>query len=136
MGYSHHWTYQDHFSRGAWTALCEDAIILITHFAYPLQGTDTKGPTVDHDEIYLVPGRVGVEHFQLTIDPTPHMAHCKTEWTPFDQIVYAILAVAAERNPSMRIVSDGEASDWEPHIAWAAGCLRRPIKAPVLLADL
>jgi hypothetical protein len=59
---------------------------------------------------------------------------CKTNGHPYDQVVCAILSVAQQHSPTLRISSDAWMGDkrdrWLEAAAWATQVLNRPVPAP------
>jgi hypothetical protein len=86
--------------------------------------------TETHPSPWVVANRVG--DFLPVPDPTAGWQFCKTNWSPYDRIVCAVLAAARDRSTAILVTSDGKAPDWAPGLAWASAVLQRPIGWPVV----
>ena len=91
-------------------------------------------PLVDGEQIVFnaTPEPEGHEPLVLKRVPTEDYSFCKTFGKPYDTLVCAVLAVAAEHAPAnIRVLSDGRAEDWEGGLAWASEVLGCTIPNPI-----
>jgi hypothetical protein len=134
MGYTHTWRVTGNIPSATWQKICGDTRKLIAAFnlsdlcyaeRYP-----TMPPRVSAETIqFNGSGNTGVEDFLL--QRLSGRNFCKTEWCPYDRLVCAVLAVAAEHYWTFSIDSDGSWADWTPHIEWASAVLQRHVPNPL-----
>jgi hypothetical protein len=124
MGYTHYWESETSISSDVWAAICADAKTLIATFP-PI----IRDLTVDDEEIFFN-GSCDSFEFLRRGD----WAFCKTRGEPYDKLVCAILAVAAQRYPRLAVRSDAQLQDdeslWIDAIAWASEVLGRRLNLP------
>src|SRR6267143_635095 len=122
MGYTHYWDNEETIPAGIWEAICGDARKLIEVHRKQLRDVN-----IDGDEIFF--NGENVETFQL-LRPRVDWQWCKTRGRqPYDAVVCAILATAAERHPALNVSSDANWTDdeklWDFATAWASEVLGR-----------
>jgi hypothetical protein len=124
MGYTHYWETKSPISPDVWAAICADAKTLIAAFAPIIQDLD-----VNDEEIF----------FNGSCDSFVFLRRggwecCKTRGEPYDRLVCAVLAVAAQRSSGLAVGSDaqlqGDESLWIDAIAWASEVLGRRLDLP------
>jgi hypothetical protein len=126
MGFSHHWSNKTFIPNGEWTAICESTAFLIEAFGHPLV-TGQALPSLG--SIYIDAGQYGCEHFRLQRSVV-RLDFCKTEHTPYDVLICAILGVAAATWPALEVTSDGDLTHWHARMTWAGAVLGRDIPVP------
>ncbi len=156
MGYTHYW-YLNKKSEGA-NGIDEptrfgEAIIdmekIVSASRVLLAGWDGEGdPEVSVDEIsFNGIGDAGHETFTFqrfgtqeerlaplgAEDKEKDFAFCKTAQKPYDVVVVACLAVAAQViGDGIEVSTDGESKDWEEGVAFASRILGRDVPVPGL----
>ena len=91
-------------------------------------------PIIDAEQIVFngSPESEGYEDFEMHRVPENEFNFCKTAGMPYDEVVCAVLAVAAEHAPSaIRVQSDGPAENWGAPVGWASEVLERPVPNPI-----
>ncbi len=138
MGYSHYW-FQEHgaIEEPVWRRICNDVEKLIDACQVRLSATvnGSAPPIVDAEQIVFngSPESEGYEAFAMHRVPKNHFYFCKTAGRPYDEVVCAVLAVAAEYAPSaVRVISDGPAENWQAPVGWASDVLGRSVPNPIL----
>lgn len=123
MGYTHYWKGTG-FTTEQWDALRAHTLAIIVKAAergiMVADGFGENSPVVDGKHIWL--NGVGFdshETFRLTPSATG-FEFCKTNCKPYDQVVTAILIVAAYLNPEFEPSSDGEEWDWQDGLTLAS----------------
>lgn len=138
MGYTHYW-FQKHgvVEELAWRRLCSDVEKLVAASEIGLSATlnGSAPPIIDAEQIVFngSPEFEGYEDFEMHRVPKDEFNFCKTAGMPYDEVVCAVLAVAAEHAPSaIRVQSDGPAENWRMPVGWASKVLERPVPNPIL----
>lgn len=134
MGYTHYWR-SGRISKAAWASIEKDSAALLAASPVKLAfeyDEPTKPPICDDKQIrFNGVGKEGHETFWLAASPQD-FEFCKTASKPYDLIVVAILAVAAEyAGESIQVSSDGTADDWSDGVEWASKILGRTIPNPI-----
>jgi hypothetical protein len=124
MGYTHYWENEAPIPLNVWGAICGDAKTLIAAFPPIIRDLN-----IDDKEIF----------FNGSCDSFVFLRHggwefCKTRGEPYDRLVCAILAEAAQRYPGLAVESDaqlqGDESLWIDALAWASEVLGRDLNSP------
>lgn len=147
MGYTHYWyrPVASKIGESAWAKISADAAALVAIAPCKLcREYDEPGtqPIVNDKLIRLNGlGDQGHETFLFAREAPEQMDYraaepqvfdfCKTAHKPYDFIVCGILAAIAEYDPSIKVHSDGDFSDWEQPLDWASRVLKRKIAFPV-----
>jgi hypothetical protein len=125
MGYTHYWESEAPIAPDVWAAICADAKTLIAAFPPIIQ--DLK---VDDNEISFNGACDSFVFLRLG-----GWECCKTRGEPYDKLVCAILAVAAQRYPGLAVGSDAQLQDdeslWIDAIDWASEVLGRNLPLPL-----
>jgi hypothetical protein len=130
MGYTHYWSNAETINPAAWAAFAEGTRAIAARSPIPIGAWDGDGDPEVTDEIVNLnaPGDQGYEN--LCIQPGPNaFVFCKTERKPYDVVITAVLALAAEAG--FIVTSDGKESDWEAGVALASEALGRPVANPL-----
>lgn len=135
MGYTHYWRQPLGIPAAAWALIQADAAKLIAaspvKLAFDYDETD-KAPACSAEEIrFNGLGDDGHETFMLTPD-AEDFEFCKTAFKPYDLVVCAVLACAAEHTGKIAVSSDGDVSDWRDGVEWASKVLGRSVPCPAL----
>jgi hypothetical protein len=144
MGFTHYWHQPvgTPIPADAWAKIAADARKLVESAPCTLLAEyDEPGttPEITGSAIWFN-GAGGEGHETFFLERTPsgriydgeHFSFCKTARKPYDRVVIAILACAAEHAPEhIRVESDGDEEDWRPGLGWASAVLGRPITLPV-----
>ncbi len=136
MGYTHYWRAKNggEFSPESWAKIKADVEQLIAASDVPLYfEDDSREPPEVTDTLIRFNGETknGHEKFWLGRE-LDDFQFCKTAYKPYDKVVVAVLAVAAEHAPDTIVVSsDGDKDDWQAGLTWASTALGRPIPFPV-----
>ena len=144
MGYTHYW-YQPvgtEIPADAWTKIAADARKLVESApCLLLHEYDEPGTTPEiTGSVIWFNGAGGEGHETFVLERTPsgriydgrHFSFCKTARKPYDRVVIAILACAAEHAPDhIQVSSDGTRDEWQPGLDWASAVLGRAIADPV-----
>ena len=152
MGYTHSWTQNGDqpLPEMAWRRICDDAQRLIAAFPHALVGNLSapapNNPIVSDSMIAFNGAPPGdCETFRLERHPASRRrretdtpghnlyAFCKTATLPYDRLVCAILAIAAEHaGRHLTVSSDGAITDdaWQSALAWASMTLNRTVRPP------
>jgi len=124
MGYTHYWESKTGIPADVWEGICEDAKQLTAAFSSPIRDL-----TISKLEIFF---NGDCESFELTRAPVWEC--CKTRREPYDKLVCAVLAVAAQRFPELNVGSDalweGDESLWDSAMEWAGKVLGRDVPKP------
>lgn len=133
MGYTHYWKHST-IDKMTWDSILIAAEELIRHSPVELRfDYDIDEPAQCDEECirFNGVGDNGHETFLLTRE-MQLFEFCKTARKPYDLIVCAILAVAAEQAFQIEVVSDGDFDDdeWVDALAYASRILGRPIVLP------
>jgi hypothetical protein len=136
MGYTHYWRVEtDPFDDLAWARLCADTKKLFQAsperlcFGYY---TPDKPPVADAEEIRFNGWGPGAYEDFLLVPGPVRFSFCKTNRQPYDQMVCAVLAAAANRSPAITVTSNGSPEEWAPALAWASRVLKRKLRCPVV----
>jgi hypothetical protein len=97
MGYTHYWRSNTEIPPDTWQAISDDVRQLSNAFG------KGAGVEIDANEI-VIHGTHETFALQRTAE---EFGFCKTALKPYDRLVAATLAVAAERFPALSVSSDG-----------------------------
>ncbi len=130
MGYSHYWRHPDLTSHSDLTRALADMRRCVDEsgVAVEYRGAPWYGP----NDLGFDAVEDSCETFAfLATDQSPDgFNSCKTRGLPYDVLVVACLAVAAELL-GVRVLSDGDWRDWELGVALASRVLGRPVPNPI-----
>jgi hypothetical protein len=125
MGYTHYWRCATDIPPDTWQAISDDVRKLAKGFG---EGAEVE---IDPDEIVI---HGSCETFALQRS-AEEFGFCKTRLEPYDKLVCAALAAAAERFPPLSVSSDGFMQDdfgaWDEAIDWASSTLGRDVPHPL-----
>jgi hypothetical protein len=126
MGYTHYWRRKKPFKRASWTKITIDSEKLINAY-----GRHKLTDVLINEWCVFFNGEC--ETFDLSRGRGSEF--CKTNGRPYDRVICAILSVASEHAPGLRVGSDGWMGDprdrWPEAAAWATRILKRPVRPPV-----
>lgn len=147
MGYTHYWYQRRDFTQGEWGQICEAAAALLPHAPVCLEYDEpNQPPAIDgeciafngrrdagHETFYMTRKRRDLREYERGLDNSEGAFNfCKTAQKPYDSAVCAILAVAAQVAPdAITVRSDGDYTDWQAPLRWAAGILGDSLAFPL-----
>jgi hypothetical protein len=127
MGYTHYWNLKEDIPPNSWAAIQADAGKLIGAY------TSSKLDDVCCDE-QMIFFNGEYETFDLSRVVRDHFNCCKTGRMPYDKLVCAVLSIAHEHHPDLRVSSDAnmgsEPDTWPQAVKWASEVLGRSVAAP------
>ena len=131
MGYTNYWKIKEKLSESDWNKLSWDVALLMrdTDIVIQFESDDPRPPIIDN-ELIRFNGQYddGHETFVLVNEVTDFEC-CKTNHKPYDMIVCAVLALAAEYGVTVK--SDGEREGFSDALKFASEVLSREVKYPV-----
>jgi hypothetical protein len=140
VSYAHSWTINLPITPRIWWLIMSDTMKLVEAFPGPgglSMGAENpdKRPYVSREEIHFNGGpSAQYEDFLLyraRISSRGNHGFCKTMRLPYERLVCAVLAAAADRTSLVQVSSDGNHNDWSPYVSWANTVLRRQIGIPI-----
>lgn len=136
MGYTHYWELNERSFKGSLFSRAVEDMNKIVEVSPDVADWDGSGSPNIRPDFVEFNGIGDDSHetfcFQAFEREDEHFNFCKTARKPYDFVVTACLAVAAEViGDGIEVSSDGEPEDWEDGAKLASEVLGREIKVPI-----
>lgn len=138
MGYTHYWDNGRALTADEAIGIEVDIRSVLQATNVPVAGADGTGSVAFGDGDSMIVSLNGIEegdacHETFYFPGDAGFNFCKTAYKPYDEVVTAILIIAADRAPgAFEISSDGAGEDWAPGLKLATRALGRKLNLPIL----